>query len=54
MPGVTEVAESNGSQPGALLAEGVLVLAQLRDVLAAEDSTPVAQKHYYRRLHGPQ
>ena len=47
------VAESDGRQVGALLAEGLFVFAQLRDVLAAEDSTVMAQEDHHRRLPLP-
>jgi len=50
---VIRVAESDGRQLGAPLAESLLVFAQLRDVLAAEDSTVVAQENYHRRLPLP-
>jgi len=42
---VIRVAKSDGRQVDAPFAESLLVFAQLRDVLAAEDSTVVAQKH---------
>jgi hypothetical protein len=42
--GVVCVSEADGGEGGALFAEGLLVLAQLRDVLAAEDSAVVAKK----------
>jgi hypothetical protein len=54
VPGVAGVAESHGHDPGALLADGLLMFAQLRDVLAAEDSTPVAQKDHECRTVSPQ
>ena len=47
------VAESDGRQVGAPLAEGLLVCAQLRDVLAAEDSTIVPQEHHSSGLALP-
>ena len=47
------VAESDGRQVGAPLSEGLLVCAQLRDVLAAEDSTVVAQEDHHGRLPLP-
>src|ERR1019366_1535001 len=47
------VAESDGCQVGAPLAEGLLVFAQLRDMLAAEDSTVVAQEDHHGRLPLP-
>ena len=51
---IVQVTESDGRQDGAPLAEGVFVCAQLRDVLAAEDSTVVAQEHHHGRLPLPQ
>ena len=42
---VLAVAEPDRRQPGARSAEGLLVLAQLRDVLPAEDSTVMPQEH---------
>jgi hypothetical protein len=47
------VAQANGRQVGAPLTECLLVFAQLRDVLAAEDSTIVAQKDDYCGLPLP-
>jgi len=42
--GVVGIAEADGGEGGAFFAEGLLVLAQLRDVLAAEDSAIVAKE----------
>jgi hypothetical protein len=42
--GVVRVAEADGGEGGAFFAEGLLVFAQLRDVLAAKDSAVVAQE----------
>jgi hypothetical protein len=42
--GVVGVAEAYGGERGVFFAEGLLVLAQLRDVLAAEDSAVVAKE----------
>jgi len=42
--GVVGVAEADGGERGVFFAEGLLVLAQLRDVLAAEDSAVVAKE----------
>ena len=50
---VVRVAQPDGRQVGAPLAEGMLVCAQLRDVLAAEDSTIVPQEDHHRRLPLP-
>jgi len=43
--GIIQVAQADGRQCGSRFLELVFVLAQLRDVLAAEDSTVVAQEH---------
>jgi len=43
--GVVGVAEADGGEGGAFFAEGLLVFAQLRDVLAAEDSAVVAKEN---------
>jgi len=42
--GVVGVAETDGGEGGALFTKGLLVFAQLRDVLAAEDSAVVAKE----------
>ncbi len=42
--GVIGIAEANGGESGVLFAEGLLVLAQLRDVFAAEDSAVMAKE----------
>jgi hypothetical protein len=42
--GVVGVAEAYGGEGGAFFAEGWLVFAQLRDVLAAKDSAVVAEE----------
>jgi hypothetical protein len=42
---VMGVAEANGGEGGAPFTEGLLVFAQLRDVLAAEDSAIVAKEN---------
>ena len=44
---VVHIAEADCGQRGSGLLELALVFAQLRDVLAAEDSTIVAQKNYH-------
>jgi hypothetical protein len=41
---VVGIAEADGCEGGALFTEGLLVFAQLRDVLAAEDSAVVAEE----------
>ncbi len=53
-PGVIHVAQANGSQARTPLAELRFVLAQLRDVLAAEDSTVMPKKGDHRRPVGPE
>ena len=52
--GVVSVAQSDGGQPGAFCAECLFVVAQLRDVLAAEDSSVVAKEGDHRWLIGPE
>ena len=47
------IAQSDSRQVGAPLAESLLVCAQLRDVLTAEDSTIVPQEHHHSRLPLP-
>jgi hypothetical protein len=51
---VIEVAQADGGKSGAALKELLKVLAQLRDVLAAENSTIVPQKDDHRRRISPQ
>jgi hypothetical protein len=48
------VAQSNGGKSGSFVAEGLLVFAQLRDVLAAKNSPVVPQKNQNGRSPGPQ
>ena len=43
--GIVGVAEADGGEGGAFFAEGLLVFAQLRDVLAAEDSAVMAKEN---------
>lgn len=50
---IDAVAESHCGQSRAAIAEGLLMRAQLRDVLAAEDSTIVAQENNHRWLADP-
>lgn len=52
--GVAHVTQPNGSQARALLAKLFFMRAQLRDVLAAENSTVVAKEHHRSRAVGPQ
>lgn len=54
LAGVGCIAQTDRDKLGAFLFEGVLVLAQLRDVLTAEDSAIVAEKNDDRRIAGPQ
>lgn len=42
---IVAVAEADGGEGGAFVDEGLLVFAQLRDVLVAEDSAVVAEKN---------
>ena len=42
--GVARIAEADGGEGRAFFAEGLLVFAQLRDVLAAEDSAVMAEE----------
>jgi len=51
---VSCVSQADGHQLGALLSESFLVLTQLRDVLAAEDSTVMAKEDNCRQTAGPQ
>ena len=52
--GIVRVAQPDGGQPSALSVERLFLVAQLRDVLAAEDSSVVAQEGDHRRLVGPE
>lgn len=52
--GIVHVAQSDRHQLGSGLLELLLVLAQLRDMLAAEDSTVVPQEDNYGRIVLPQ
>ena len=51
---VVSVAETNGSQPRTFVSERLFVAAQLRDVLAAEYSSVVAQEHNHSWAVGPE
>jgi len=51
--GVVRVAQSDGGQTSTFVAEFRFVVAQLRDVLAAEDSSVVAKEGDHRALVGP-
>ena len=50
---VAGVAEADGGEGGALFAEGLLMFAQLRDVLATEDSAVVAEEYEDSGLRFP-
>ena len=52
--GINAIAKANGGQVRSAFAEGRFVEAQLRDVLAAEDSPVMPQKDNDRRLADPQ
>jgi hypothetical protein len=51
---IIAVAQSDRGKGGSFVAEGLLVLAQLRDVLAAKNSAIVAEKNQHGSLPGPQ
>jgi hypothetical protein len=51
---VVYVAETDRGEACALCLDLLLMLAQLRDVLAAEQSSVVTQKRYYRGSVGPE
>lgn len=51
---VIAIAQPNRGHIDAFFTKGALLRAQLRDVLAAENSTVVAQEHNHRRLSFPQ
>jgi len=53
-PGILHVAQANGRQFGSGLREFALVLAQLRDMLAAENSAIVPQEHHHGGTRLPQ
>ncbi len=52
--GVVCVAQADGGQPSAFIAECLFVFAQLRDVLAAKDSSVMAKEGDHRRLVSPE
>lgn len=52
--GIVAVAKADGCEGSAFIDKSLLVFAQLRDVLAAEDSPIVAKKNDNRRLVIPQ
>ena len=51
---VGQVAQADGGQSGPLLQKRLLVIAQLRDVLAAENSAVVPKEYQHRRPVFPQ
>ncbi len=51
---VAYVAQTDGSQPSAFIAECLFVVAQLRDVLAAKDSSVMAKEGDHCGLVGPE
>jgi hypothetical protein len=51
---IMTVPQSDGGQGGSLVTEGLLAFAQLRDVLAAENSSIVAKEDDYGWGSGPQ
>ncbi len=52
--GVVCVAQADGGQPSAFIAECLFVVAQLRDVLAAENSSVVAKEGDHCGVVGPE
>jgi hypothetical protein len=52
--GVVCVAQADGGQPSAFIAKCRFVIAQLRDVLTAEDSPVVAKEGDHCGVGGPQ
>jgi hypothetical protein len=52
--GIVRITQADGRQPGSFLAECSFMVAQLRDVLAAEDSSVVAKKGDHRGVVGPE
>ena len=50
---IAAIAKSNGCQGRTAMSESLFVGAQLRDVLAAEDSTVVPQEDHHRGLADP-
>ncbi len=49
VPCVARITQSDGDKSCAFFLKGLFVIAQLRDLLAAEDSAPVAKKDDDRR-----
>jgi|SRR5580658_2721468 hypothetical protein len=54
LPGINDVAEADCGEDCAFVAEGLLVFAQLRDVLAAKDSAVMAKENNDSRPFVPQ
>ena len=52
--GISCVAQTDGGQPNALVLECRFVVAQLRNMLAAEDSSVVAKEYDNSRPVGPE
>jgi hypothetical protein len=52
-PSVIAVSEANRGKRSTLIRERLLMFAQLRDVLAAKDSSVVAEKNQHGRLRVP-
>lgn len=50
---IDAIAQPHGGQVGASVPENRFVRAQLRDLLAAEDSAVMTQENHHRRLPGP-
>ena len=51
--GIEAITKSHGGQIGSAIQEGLFVGAQLRDVLAAKNSTVVPQENDHSRLADP-
>jgi hypothetical protein len=54
VPGVTRITQADSDKFCAFFLKCLFVFAQLRDVLSAEDSAPVAEENYDRRTVRPQ
>lgn len=53
-PRVRQIAQSNGGQPCSLVRKRLLMIAQLRDVLSAENSAVMPKEDDYRGPGFPQ
>ena len=51
---VEGIAQANSGKPRSFVFEFLLIFAQLRDMLAAEDSTPMPKEDHHRRAVSPQ